>query len=129
MAQRVEGNPLEAAYAALLAQGLDGAGEARPVQPEALASLFAILKDNVRCVVLNACFSNQQAGGIARSIDCVIGMAEEVADTAAIDFATGFYLGLGYGRSVQTAFELGRNRINLAGQAGAHPRVRLRVGA
>ena len=28
MAQRVEGNPLEAAYAALLAQGLDGAGEA-----------------------------------------------------------------------------------------------------
>lgn len=28
MAQRVESNPLEAAYAALLSQGLDGAGEA-----------------------------------------------------------------------------------------------------
>jgi transposase-like protein len=28
MAQRVEGNPLEVAYAALLSQGLDGAGEA-----------------------------------------------------------------------------------------------------
>lgn len=28
MAQRVECNPLEAAYAALLSQGLDGAGEA-----------------------------------------------------------------------------------------------------
>jgi transposase-like protein len=28
MAQRVQGNPLEAAYAALLLQGLDGAGEA-----------------------------------------------------------------------------------------------------
>jgi hypothetical protein len=28
MAQRVEGNPLEAAYAALLSHGLDGAGEA-----------------------------------------------------------------------------------------------------
>ena len=28
MAMRVENNPLEAAYAALLTQGLDGAGEA-----------------------------------------------------------------------------------------------------
>jgi hypothetical protein len=28
MAQRVESNPLEAAYATLLSQGLDGAGEA-----------------------------------------------------------------------------------------------------
>lgn len=28
MAQRIESNPLEAAYAALLSQGLDGAGEA-----------------------------------------------------------------------------------------------------
>jgi hypothetical protein len=91
-------------------------GDAKPLAPDVLASLLAILKDNVRCVVLNACFSEQQAYAIAQHIDCVVGMSRAILDSSAIEFATAFYRGIGYGRSIQTAFDLGCNQIGLAGQ-------------
>ena len=53
----------------------DGTDTSQPVTADALADLFAILKDNVRCVVLNACYTQVQAEGIATSIECVIGHA------------------------------------------------------
>lgn len=93
----------------------DDAGRAVAVPPQALANVFALLRDNLRCVVLNACFSQTQAAAIARHIDCVVGMSQEIADQSARAFAAAFYTALGYGRSVRTAFELGRNRIDLAG--------------
>ena len=93
----------------------DDRGRATPVPPQALTNVFALLKDNIRVVVLNACFSQPQAEAIAQHIDCVVGMSEEIGDTAARDFAAAFYGALAYGRSVKTAFELGRNQIDLAG--------------
>ena len=87
--------------------------EAR-VPPRALAQLFRILKDNVRVVVLNACLSLPQARAIAKEIDCVVGMTREIDDEAAIKFAGGFYRAIGYGRSVQAAFGLGCNEIDLS---------------
>ena len=54
------------------------------------------------------------AEAVAEEVDCVVGMSEKIGDEAAIRFAGGFYQALGYGRSVQTAFELGCNKINLA---------------
>lgn len=84
-----------------------------PISPRALSQVFSILKDNVRCIVLNACYSEQQAQAIARHIDCVIGMATSIGDAAAISFAAAFYQALGYGRSIQTAFDLGCAQIDL----------------
>lgn len=78
----------------------DESDRTQPVPSNTLAQLFSILKDNMRCVLLNACYSEVQARGIAESIDCVVGMSRAILDKAAIDFAAGFYLGLGYGRSV-----------------------------
>ena len=89
----------------------DDQGKSHLVPADTLADLFSILRDNIRCVVLNACYSDTQARGIARSIDCVVGMKRAVADDAAVAFAAAFYLGLGYGRSIATAFELGRNAM------------------
>jgi len=88
----------------------------RPVTAPAavLSDLFRILKDNVRCVILNACWSQTQAEGIAAEIDCVIGMAREIDDDDALSFAGGFYRALGYGRSVAEAFDLGRNELALS---------------
>jgi hypothetical protein len=88
-----------------------------PVSAEALSTLFRILKDNVRCVVLNACYSEVQAHAIADQIDCVIGMWGAIGDPAAINFASAFYQALGYGRSVQEAFALGCNVLDLANLA------------
>jgi len=58
-------------------------------------------------VVLNACFSEVQATEVAEHADCVVGLIAEVRDSAAIEFARGFYGALAWGQSVQAAFELG----------------------
>jgi hypothetical protein len=96
--------------------------EDRPVSPAALQRLFATLKDNLRCVVLNTCYSEAQAGGIIESIDCVVGMTRAIPDESAIAFAAGFYQGLGFGRSIKTAFDMGCAQIDLEGVRGVAPR-------
>jgi hypothetical protein len=95
----------------------DAVGSMKPVSPAALGRLFRTLKDNIRCVMLNACFSATQAEAIVKEIDCVAGMSKAIGDAAAIRFAAGFYQALGYGRSIQTAFDLGITQIGLDGLA------------
>lgn len=90
-------------------------GFSQPVSPEALSRLFQTLKDNIRCVVLNACYSENQARAIAEHIDCVVGMRDEIGDAAAARFAAAFYRALGYGRNVKTAVELGSGQLQLDG--------------
>jgi hypothetical protein len=93
-------------------------GKAHPVSPGALADLFGQFSDRVDCVVLNACFSRKQAAAIARHIDYVIGMKKEIDDRAAIAFAVGFYQGLGGGRTIEEAFQLGCIQIRLQNVPG-----------
>ena len=91
----------------------DSEGLSKPVSARALSQLFAVLKDNIKCVVLNACYSEQQAQAIAQHIDCVVGMSRAIGDTAAISFAVAFYQALGFGRDLKTAFDLGCVQIDL----------------
>ncbi|MDZ4767170.1 MAG: protein kinase [Chloroflexota bacterium] len=91
----------------------DAMGNAAPVHPGALSNLFATLKDNIRCVVLNACYSEIQARAIVQHIDCVIGMSYAIKDSSAVKFAGQFYQALGYGRHIGTAFNLGKNALEL----------------
>ncbi len=93
----------------------DSQGRARPVSKAALGQLFSVLKDDVRVVVLNACYSEPQAEAIAEHVDCVVGMADEMGDAAAAGFSAAFYQALAYGRSVQTAFDLACNQVSLEG--------------
>ena len=83
------------------------------VSSAALAQLFAVLKDNIRLVVLNACYSEEQARAIVEKIDFVVGMTDSIGDDGAVAFAAAFYRGLAYGKSVQTAFDLGLNELQL----------------
>lgn len=99
----------------LMFEGADGCGQ--PVGVTALADLFRIAGDDVRCVVFNACYSGEQADAVAEHVDCVVGTTRAIEDRAALSFAAGFYRALGYGRSIQSAFNLGRNEIDLAGQS------------
>lgn len=92
---------------------VDDSGRAKPVSKNALVNLFRILRDNVKVVVLNACFSRPQAEGIVTHIPCAVGMSQAVGDTAAIKFAAAFYRALAFGRSVQDAFDLGVNSLML----------------
>jgi hypothetical protein len=75
--------------------------------------LFSVLKDNIKCVVLNACYSEKQARAIAQSIDFVVGMSKAIGDSDAISFASAFYQALAFGRDMKTAFELGCLQLGL----------------
>jgi len=90
-------------------------GEQKLVSAGALKMLFSSVKDNIRLVVLNACYSEVQARAISEVIDCVIGMKSSIGDDAAITFAEYFYSALGYGRSVKEAFEQGKAALLLEG--------------
>jgi curved DNA-binding protein CbpA len=95
----------------LVFEGNDG-GE-QWVRAEALSDLFRLFSTNVGCVLLNACYSEEQANAIVNHIDYVIGMNQEIRDDAAIAFAKGFYRALGYECSVEQAYEFGKNAIQL----------------
>lgn len=88
------------------------ARHATPIPNEALSEMFRIV-GGVECVVLNACHSAEQAQAILRHVNVVVGMDNAIHDTAAIQFAASFYEALAFGRSIQTAFDLGKNQIAL----------------
>lgn len=91
----------------------DQMGQIHPIEPDAIAALFEQFADQVKCVVLNACYSEIQANAIVRHIDYVIGMNTEIGDQAAISFSIGFYQALGAGRTIEEAYRLGCVQIRL----------------
>lgn len=93
----------------------DNVGNARPVTTDALKSVFTVLKDNVRFVVLNACNTLPQAKAIAENIDLAVGMNTPIGDPAAIEFAAMLYSALCWGRSVGSAFEVGKTQLKVLG--------------
>jgi len=94
-------------------------GEPKMVSMEALAALFKLFKDSVECVVLNSCYSKNQAKAIKLHIPYVVGMNTAVPDKAAIAFSKGFYKALGAGKDIPFAFKLGVAAIKLEGVKGA----------
>ena len=95
------------------------AGRGRRVDKRALAEVFRVLKDDVRVIVLNACFTKLQAQALTEVIDYTVGSSETIGDRAAVTFAGAFYRALAFGRSVQEAFELGKVELNLKGIRGS----------
>jgi hypothetical protein len=90
-------------------------GQPQLVSSESLAELFGLFADHIECVVLNACYSEAQAEAISRHIPYVIGMKRAIGDQAAIKFAIGFYDALLAGESVEFAYRLGCNSIQMEG--------------
>ena len=108
---------------------LDQDQKPKPVNPQTLPELFSVLKDNVRVVVLNACYSQAQAQAITKVIDCAVGMGRAVDDREAIVFAASFYRALGFGRSVHNAFDQAKVALKLEGIPDAgRPQLLARAG-
>lgn len=93
----------------------DSQGNAHLVSSSALAALFKQFSNQVRCVILNACYSEGQAQAIADHIEYVIGTNQAIGDKAAIAFSVGFYQALGAGRTIEDAYKLGCVQIRLQG--------------
>lgn len=97
-------------------QGLvleNNAGEQQLVTTVAISNLFKQFQNQVECVLLNACSSQTQAQSIVQHINYVIGMGRDILDDAAIAFTKGFYEALVHGRTIDSAYEFGRDRIQI----------------
>lgn len=110
---------------------VDNSGQAKPVSARALKALFSTLKDNLRLVVLNACFSETQAESLQEVVDFVVGMRSSFNDSAAVVFSASFYRALGFARTVQEAFEQGVTALLLEGFSDEEntPELLVRMGA
>ena len=91
----------------------ENTGQIEEVPPSALSKLFKVLGKEINLVFLNACYSEKQARTIAEHVDCVIGMSTTISDIAAIEFASTFYSSLGFGKSVEDAFDLAIVQLEL----------------
>ncbi len=96
----------------------DNSGKPKIITGDALAGLFDLFKDSIECVVLNSCYSEEQAIAIKKKVPYVIGMNTAIPDKAAIAFSVGFYKGVGAGKSIPFSFKLGISAIMLEGISG-----------
>lgn len=84
----------------------DDRGHSRALTSSQLEEIFALLKDSIHLVVLNTCFSAEQANSIARHVEFVVGIPDDFADESAILFSRSFYRALAHGRDIRNAFGL-----------------------
>lgn len=101
----------------------DELGKIKSIPPDALASLFSLVTEYVKCVIVNTCYSEHQARSIAQYVPVVIGTKSEISDNAAIKFSTGFYTSLEPDltqSSLDKAFRLGCIAIQFDGNLKEH---------
>lgn len=84
----------------------------------ALATVMHGIADVTQCVILSACFSEEQAAAIATEISYVIGIHSDIGN-AARNFTVDFYRSLSAGRSIAEAHEIASNRLLLEGLSEA----------
>ena len=88
-------------------------GRGKTVDQQGLTDVFALYNSHVRLVLLNACFTKEQARSISEVVDYSIGAARPIGDKASVAFAGAFYRALGFGKSVRDAFESAKAELAL----------------
>ena len=104
----------------------DNFGKPHQIPSGVLDDLFEILKDTVVCVVLNSCYSREQAMVIHKHIPFVVGMKNAIPDETAIAFASGFYRGIGAKKSIPQSFKIGVIEAKAKGLSGSDNPILLR---
>lgn len=95
----------------------DGNGEAQLLDNAALTDLFEDC-ESLKTVLLNACYSEKQAKAIStltniEAIGYTIMNDDEIPDKVAIEFSSGFYLGLGANKDTIGACKFGRKKVKM----------------
>lgn len=90
-------------------------GKSLPVDSKIISALFEAFKTQVKCVILNACYSKEQAKEISKHIDYVVGVPNSINDSSSIAYSLGFYQAIGAGKSFHEAHKLGCIQIGLQG--------------
>ncbi len=93
----------------------DNQGNTAVITSNDLETLFSLLGESIKCVILNSCYSVLQAEAISKTISCVIGMTAPISDIAANEFASIFYRTLGSGSTIKQSFDVARAALSLRG--------------
>lgn len=87
---------------------MDDKGNAKAVSKEAIVQTMLAATGNIRLVFFNTCYSRGQAEAVVKHVQAAIGMKTSIGDKAARVFASQFYSSIGFGKSVNQAFEQGK---------------------
>lgn len=92
---------------------LNSDGTTKVVSKEAITMAMATASDSIRLVVFNACFSEAQAANVVEHIESAIGMSDSIRDDTACTFAAQLYSSIGFGKSLQVAFNQAKAELLL----------------
>ena len=93
----------------------DDAGRAKPVSKDAIVQVLKAASGEIRLVFFNTCFSRNQAEAVVEHVEVAIGMKASIGDAAARVFASQFYSAIGFGRSIEQAFEQAKALLMMEG--------------
>lgn len=93
----------------------DENGNPKFVSKEAIVQVMMASSGRIRLVFFNTCFSYTQAQAVVEHVEVAIGMTTSIGDDAARIFAAQFYSAIGFGLSVQQAFEQAKAALMLEG--------------
>ena len=110
-------------YGGIVVQNEDRNGSAL-IPPNGIKTLFKYFtaeEIGIKVVVLNACYSKEQAEIISQYVPYVIGTTENIGDEFAIAFSTGFYFRLAQkGLDFEKAYDSGVTQASMAGALEEH---------
>ena len=81
------------------------AGEMKAISDDALALRFSRFSPRTRLVILDGCYTSEQAKALADVVDCVIGIEDNTDASNTYWFATLLYGYISKGCSIQEAFD------------------------
>jgi hypothetical protein len=88
-------------------------GRGKTIDQLGLAEVLALYNSHLRLVLLNACFTVEQARSVSEVIDYAVGTGRGIGDKAGVAFAGAFYRALGFGKSVREAFMSAKAELGL----------------
>lgn len=84
---------------------LDKYDDAQTMSTSTLERLLKKYKDQLQLIVLNSCYSEEQAKDLSSLFPFyIIGMNSKIDDDAGIEFTSGLYIGLSEGETIKNAF-------------------------
>lgn len=88
-------------------------GRGKEVNGQGLVSMFGLYRRHLRLVILNACFTKEQARSLAEVIDYSIGTGRRIGDKGAVAFGGAFYRALGFGKNIREAFASAKAELEI----------------
>lgn len=93
----------------------DSQGKTKLVSKEAIVQTMMASSDGIRLVFFNTCYSMNQAEAVTEHVEAAIGMNTSIGDEAARVFSSQFYSSVGFGLSIQKAFDQAKALLMMEG--------------